>query len=163
MMRSTQRGSRCMRNKVKNPSAFLQTYLSSSFLTPQLLLLEGSSFCVDHRVLALAIPWNRKWQPAQYSCLENLMDRGGWRTAVQRVTKSQTQLSTQAHASYSLHLEHFLSVLCRYWSYWSSERCHFSQASEVAAQWLSHPLILIWGRTLTLIFFFFFFFCLWSC
>ena len=26
----------------------------------------------------------------QYSCLENLMDRGAWRATVHRVTKSQT-------------------------------------------------------------------------
>ena len=31
--------------------------------------------------------------PLQYSCLENLMDRGAWRTTVHGVTKSQTQLS----------------------------------------------------------------------
>ena len=30
--------------------------------------------------------------PLQYSCLENLMDRGGWWATVHRVTKSQTQL-----------------------------------------------------------------------
>ena len=28
--------------------------------------------------------------PVQYSCLENLMDRGAWRAAVHGVTKSQT-------------------------------------------------------------------------
>ena len=27
----------------------------------------------------------------QYSCLENLMDRGAWRAAVYRVTQSQTR------------------------------------------------------------------------
>lgn len=31
--------------------------------------------------------------PLQYSCLENPMDRGAWRATVQRVVKSQTQLS----------------------------------------------------------------------
>ena len=31
--------------------------------------------------------------PFQYSCLKNLMDRGAWQATVQRVTKSQTQLS----------------------------------------------------------------------
>ena len=38
--------------------------------------------------------------PLQYSCLENLMDGGAWRTTVQRVTKSRTwlkRLSMQAH------------------------------------------------------------------
>ena len=31
--------------------------------------------------------------PLQYSCLENAMDRGAWRATVQRVTKSQTQVT----------------------------------------------------------------------
>ena len=31
--------------------------------------------------------------PFQYSCLKNLMDRGAWQATVQRVTKSQRQLS----------------------------------------------------------------------
>ena len=30
--------------------------------------------------------------PLQYSCLENLMDRGAWQATVHRVAKSQTQL-----------------------------------------------------------------------
>ena len=30
--------------------------------------------------------------PLQYSCLENPMDRGAWRTTVHGVTKSQTKL-----------------------------------------------------------------------
>ena len=30
--------------------------------------------------------------PLQYSCLENPMDRGAWRTTVQRVAKSRTRL-----------------------------------------------------------------------
>ena len=42
------------------------------------------------------IPWRRKWQPLQYSCLENPTDRGGWRTTVHGVPKSQTRLSDWA-------------------------------------------------------------------
>ena len=34
--------------------------------------------------------------PLQYSCLENLMDRGDWWATVHGVTKSQTRLSDQA-------------------------------------------------------------------
>ena len=40
--------------------------------------------------------------PLQYSCLENLMDRGGWQATVHRVTKSRTQrerLSTRMRAA----------------------------------------------------------------
>ena len=35
--------------------------------------------------------------PLKYSCLENPMDRGGWRATVHGVTKGWTQLSDQAH------------------------------------------------------------------
>ena len=31
-------------------------------------------------------------KPLQCSCLENLMDRGAWRTTIHRVTKSQPRL-----------------------------------------------------------------------
>ena len=37
-------------------------------------------------------PEGRHSNSRQYSCLENLMDRGDWWAAVQRVTKSGTQL-----------------------------------------------------------------------
>ena len=44
------------------------------------------------------VPWRRKWQPLQYSCLENSMDSGAWWATVHGVTKSGTQLSTwQTH------------------------------------------------------------------
>ena len=35
-------------------------------------------------------PWKKKEHPLQYSCLENLMDRGAWWTAVHRVAKGWT-------------------------------------------------------------------------
>ena len=35
--------------------------------------------------------------PFQYSCLENPMDREGWRTTVHGVAKSQTRLSNLAY------------------------------------------------------------------
>ena len=44
------------------------------------------------------IPWRRKWQPTQYSYLENSMDREAWRATVHGVTKSRTWLSDLAHA-----------------------------------------------------------------
>ena len=33
------------------------------------------------------IPWRRKWQPTQYSCLGNPMDRGAWWATVHGVAK----------------------------------------------------------------------------
>ena len=38
-------------------------------------------------------PGGGNGNPLQYSCLENSMDRGAWRTTDQRVAKSRTQLS----------------------------------------------------------------------
>ena len=40
-------------------------------------------------------PGGRNGNPLQYSCLGNPMDRGAWRAADQRVTKSQARLSDQ--------------------------------------------------------------------
>ena len=36
------------------------------------------------------IPWNRKWQPTQYPCLEKSKDRGAWWAIVYGVTESDT-------------------------------------------------------------------------
>ena len=38
-------------------------------------------------------PGERDSYPLQYSCLENPMDRGAWRSIVHEVVKSQTRLS----------------------------------------------------------------------
>ena len=38
-------------------------------------------------------PGEGNGNPLQYSCLENLMDRGAWQATVHRVEKSQTQLN----------------------------------------------------------------------
>ena len=35
------------------------------------------------------ILWRKGWQPRQYSCLENAMERGAWQATVLRVLKSQ--------------------------------------------------------------------------
>ena len=43
-------------------------------------------------VLNWLIPWRRAWQALQYSCLENLMDRGAWKATVHGMTKSKTGL-----------------------------------------------------------------------
>ena len=44
-------------------------------------------------------PGEGNGNPLQYSCLENPKDGGAWQVTVHRVTKSQTQLSDQAHYS----------------------------------------------------------------
>ena len=44
------------------------------------------------------IPWRRAWQPLQYSCLENPLDRGAW-----KVAKGRTWLKRlSTHASMGL-------------------------------------------------------------
>ena len=43
------------------------------------------------------IPWSRKWESTQYSCLEDSMDRGAWQAAVHGVAKSQGQMRDWAH------------------------------------------------------------------
>ena len=44
---------------------------------------EPTCQCRGHRSCRFSlwvgkIPWRRAWQPIQYSCLENSMDRGAW-------------------------------------------------------------------------------------
>ena len=56
------------------------------------------------------IPWRRKRQPTQFSCLENLMDRGAWRVIVHGVTQSRTGLKQLSlHVPFEVIL--FFSVL----------------------------------------------------
>ena len=57
--------------------------------------LNGKSTCQCRRLKRCRFdPWVRKiprrraWQPLQYSCLENPMDRGAWQATVHKVTKS---------------------------------------------------------------------------
>ena len=39
------------------------------------------------------IPWSRKWQSTQFSCLGNPMNRGAWQATIHGVSKRQTWLS----------------------------------------------------------------------
>ena len=41
-------------------------------------------------------PGEENDNPLQYSCLENLLNRGAWQATVQGIAKSQTQLSNYA-------------------------------------------------------------------
>ena len=49
------------------------------------------------------VSWRKKWQPTQYSCMENSMERGAWWATVRRVTKSQTRLSHWTHTHTHTH------------------------------------------------------------
>ena len=60
---------------------------------------QGSICSGDTGDSGLVPGWGRSpgegnGNPLQYSCLENSMDRGAWRTTVHRVAKSQTRLSS---------------------------------------------------------------------
>ena len=56
--------------------------------------------------------------PLLYSCLENPMDRGAWRAAVHRVTKSRTRLK---QCSMRAHTPDFCILLLILWKYPATE------------------------------------------
>jgi len=59
-----------------------------------LVLCEtGGVMCINCIVYASG-PWKREWQPLQYFCLGNPMDRGAWRATVHGFAKESTRLST---------------------------------------------------------------------
>ena len=43
------------------------------------------------------VPWRQAWQPLQYSCLENPLDRGAWRASVHGVAESPRNGNHLAH------------------------------------------------------------------
>ena len=47
--------------------------------------------------LGRRVPWSRKWQPLQYSCLKNSMDRRTWWAIVHGVAKNWTGLTAPMH------------------------------------------------------------------
>ena len=55
-------------------------------------------------------PGEGNGNPLQYSCLENLMDRGAWQGTVHGVTKSQTRLSSHKMALRAHFLGQFQKV-----------------------------------------------------
>ena len=69
---------------------------------------ESSCQCRSHERQS-SIPGSRRspggehGNPLQYSCLENLMDRGAWWAIVHGVSKSGTRLSTRAHTHTHTH------------------------------------------------------------
>jgi len=47
------------------------------------------------------ISWRRKWNPLQYSCLENPRDRGAWWAVLCGVAQSRTRLKQLSSSSSS--------------------------------------------------------------
>ena len=56
-------------------------------------------------------PGGRHGNPLQYSCLENLMDRGAWWAIIHGVTKSQTRLKLLSMHSHAKWQEYFCDTL----------------------------------------------------
>ena len=52
------------------------------------------------RSLGQEDPQRRKWQPLQYSCLENSMDRGAWRAIVHGATWGHKQSNMTKHLAH---------------------------------------------------------------
>ena len=81
------------------PVKLINIYISQNYLLPLLLglprwLSGKESTCQRRREKRLGfnpwvrkIPWRRRWQPLQYSYLENPMDRGAWWAMVHEVSQ----------------------------------------------------------------------------
>ena len=101
-----------MAQLIKNPSAMQQILVRSwvgkirwrrdSLPTPVFLGFPGGSdgkdsMCNVGDLVSIPglgrSPGGGHGNPLQYSCLENLMDRGAWRATVHGAAKSQTRLS----------------------------------------------------------------------
>ena len=68
----------------------------------------------------------------QYSCLENLTDRGAWRAAVYGVTKSQTGSSDWAH----IHAEAYLQI----WRYFPGKNHNQTITNVCIHRYISEKL-----------------------
>ena len=68
-----------------------------SFSTQHELSMNYSDFTFTFPFMR----WRRKWQPLQYSCLENPRDRGAWQAAIYGVAQSQTRLKRLSSSSSS--------------------------------------------------------------
>ena len=60
------------------------------------------------------IPWSRKWQPSQYSCLENSMEKSWWAT-VYAVAESDTTKHARTSVQFSSVAQSCLT-LCDPWT-----------------------------------------------
>ena len=88
---------------------------------------EPACQCKRHKIRRFdpwvgKIPWRRVWQPIQYSCLENPMDRGAWQAIVHRVSKSWIQLKQLSM--------HACSIL-----YWLLGKCRFIELCSSSKYW----------------------------
>ena len=71
--------------------------------------------------------------PLQYSCLENLTDRGAWQATVHRVAKSQTWLRGLSFSSSSIRMTEIL--ICAF----INQKVHLGFSSNILNQLLGQP------------------------
>ena len=50
------------------------------------------------------IPWTKAWQPLQYSCLENPMDKGTCQATFHRITRESDTTEATHYVSLSMHI-----------------------------------------------------------
>ena len=84
-----------LRAKLDQILGLTVTYLLQWGLPRWFSAKESACQCGGHKKCGFdpwvrQIPWIRKWQPLQYSCLKNSMDRGAWWAAVCGLPKSWT-------------------------------------------------------------------------
>ena len=71
------------------------TYIHTSLYVPSISEHLDCFPRVDYRKYCYSTHGEGNGNPLQYSCLENPVDRGGWRATVHGVAKSRTQRSNQ--------------------------------------------------------------------
>ena len=83
----------------------------SSILAWRILWMEDPVGLLSHRRLCLTeldtteatyhacMHWRKKFNPLQYSCLENARDRGAWLAAIYGVTQTQTRQQLSSNSS----------------------------------------------------------------
>ena len=67
--------------------------------------------------------WRRKWQPLQYSCLENPRDGGAWWAAIYGVAESRTRLKRLSSSSSSMivfQIPHICVKIHLFFPFWLS-------------------------------------------
>ena len=78
----------CHSHHIHPPTGFLNGSVGKEFACNAGGTRDGGLIPVSGRS-----PGGGNYNPLQYSCLGNPMERGAWRATVQRVAKSRTQLS----------------------------------------------------------------------
>ena len=115
-------GTRLFYCKMEITIGILLVRFSSKYATYQISGKESACQCRRRRFNPWVgkIPWRRKWQTTQYSCLGNLKDRRAWRATVHRGHK-RSDMTEQLYSSsmlptisykYSTNVTLFYKVYC---------------------------------------------------